>query len=275
MSATQDKAPASGQGREGDNRPNQEEETINMNATAIHGDVQETFDRLEGLPSNLMLVLRPDDAFYQQIRGSYRVGSWAFPMFVQQPDSYRVGSAHPFWTVIGPDGRVTRDVPRGFDEWLATVHPGLAATPNAVTRHGDYLVVSHGNYQITAVDHTGDEPMYELINFAEEERREKAKSDALVAAHPQIVAAKPKWADKVSVMGEGGGEVNVMFERDLGNVEISQWGTLEDGVFTMSEDEPLPMITVERLESVGHLEYIRSVAQQMLEAATLIEEAAA
>ncbi len=76
-------------------------------------------------------------------------------------------------------------------------------------------------------------------------------------------------------MGEGGGEINVMFERDLGNVTISQWGTLEDGVFTMSEDEPVPTITVERLEAVGHLDFIRSVAQQMLDAAALIEDAAA
>ncbi len=126
------------QGREGDNRSNHEEETITMNATAIHGDVQETFDRLEGLPSHLMLVLRPDDAFYQEIRGTYRVAPSRLPFFREQPDNYRVGTTHPFWTVIGPDGHVVKmqDVTGGFDAWIATVHPGLAATrtPSPATK---------------------------------------------------------------------------------------------------------------------------------------------
>ncbi|KQR86733.1 hypothetical protein ASF96_10455 [Microbacterium sp. Leaf179] len=243
-----------------------------MNTTAIHGDVQQIFDQLADLPSHSMLLLRSDDAFYQTIRGVYRVGSWAFPTIVQQPDSYVVGTTHPFWTIVGPDGRVTRDVPRGFHEWLATVHSGIAATPNAVVRHGDYLVVSHGVYQIKAVDYTGDEPVYELINFTEEERREQAAGDAFLAAHPEIRLMQPKWADDAEVMGAGGGEVNVMFERDLGNVTISQWGTFENGVFAMSEDEPFPTITVERLEAVGNLDFIRSVALQMLAAAQLVEE---
>lgn len=273
MTVTHSNAPASGQGYEGDDQDLKG--TIDMNTTAIHPDVQQIFDQLADLPPNSMLLLRPDDVFHQTIHGVYRVGAWAFPTIVQQPDSYAIGTTHPFWTIVRPDGRVTRDAPSGFDEWLATVHSGIAATPNAVVRHGNYLVVSHGVYQIKSVDYTGEAPVYELINFTEEERREQAASDAFLASHPEIRAAQPKWAEGAEVMGAGGGEVNIMFERDLGNVTISQWGTFENGVFAMSEDEPLPTITVERLEAVGNREFIRSVARQMLAAAQLVEEAAA
>lgn len=266
-------------GNEGEDQTNRQKEdqivsTIIADAgverQGVHPDVQATYERLEGVPSNRMLVLDESDPLFQRIPDVKRRTKSVFPTFDPlNPDTLDIGSAHAFWTIIGPDGRgVVDGFPDGFVEWAKTLPIEYFHRPNAAVRFGDFIAVSNGYFEVVGFEHAEDgSTVFELCTLKEAKRRRVAH---IFEAHPEIQAMKPAWADQIDIDGTDD-EFDVIYGREVGAVSVSQFALWDGEELVLEADGP--NVNVDRIEGTVTTEYLRSVAADMVTVAGILDEA--
>lgn len=236
----------------------------------VHPDVQDIFDRLEQIPAGHMLVLDESDPLFQRIPDTKRRTKSVFPMFDPlSPEAHGIGSLHPFWTIIGPDGRdVVDGFPEGFVEWSRSLPLEYFRRPNAVVRFGEFLAVSNGYFEVVGFEHAEDgSTVFELCTLKEAKRRRVA---SIFDAYPQIQVVKPSWADSIEVDGTVD-EFDVIYSREVGAVSVCQFGLWDGDEFVLDSDGP--NVNVDRIEGVVSPAYLRGVAADMVTVAAILDEA--
>ena len=200
----------------------------------IHPAVQEIFDGIETLEAGFRWVLKPGDPFYEAPTDTCIAPS------TQEHERGNVHSRNAIYDIhgerhlVGVRGvdwynDVVKDVD-SVDMWW------VSRTPNAVLRAGDWLIIGRG---VWAASGWNEDGMTEWISADRwQEINEQAHVD-FVAAHPEIEACKPAWAesydlgDTVDYAGHPRTRATVFYNREFGDVEVFQTGRIEGGTITL------------------------------------------
>lgn len=148
---------------------------------------------------------------------------------------------------------------------------GVMYTPNAVHVLEDGVFVSDGMFvawEWTTLDGAAAVRLISMEKFLHLSRdAEKAAEEAFLNDHPEIMAAKPAWADRVEVFGfDYDGPKEVTFSRDNAAV----FGVYDEDTFKITD--PRPSFRFE-FEGVGVAEARAAIAafQAAIDATTSTE----
>ncbi|MDR6868160.1 hypothetical protein J2Y69_002771 [Microbacterium resistens] len=218
--------------------------------------------------------LEPSDALYQDVAPSFKkpadwlgcaVGDAAGCMHM----------AHP----VDQNGRKV-EIPAG-DWWQEQIAKHSTATlrywkrnANAAIRVGELLAISLGMYLVAGERVEDGEPVVELITAAERRRRDRENERAWAAAHPEVMAAMPVWADDVSVGLDGVEGVELWFERHIGPVSLSRPARHVDGRLIFDDATSTPYVAIDR-DNIEELtvDAMRELASSLMTAVGVIEGA--
>lgn len=96
-------------------------------------------------------------------------------------------------------------------------------------------------------------------------------SDKWIAAHPEVTAAAPPWADKIEAEADLDGRyVSVSYDRVCGAVEIGIAATWDNGTITVSDPAPAYLYFRENETGVT-AEKLRQFAAEFAAAADAME----
>lgn len=103
-----------------------------------------------------------------------------------------------------------------------------------------------------------------------------AASEAWRQEHPEVVSAKPDWADTLTIeVLDGDDPVDVWAEREIGVVSLSRHGEWRDGVLTWDGGTDAPSVYLLRDNTedltVGRM---REIASSLMAAIPVVEAAA-
>lgn len=147
----------------------------------------------------------------------------------------------------------------------------LKAIPNAATRAGDFLVISHGEFiPVTKMD----DDTYELVSHDEWRRQERARLNSFADNRPVIRESKPSWAESTDVdaVDPQTHEADIVYGRSFGPVELSRAAVYADGVMQFDDDTDRPFVTLTKHEDLT-LEEMRELASALMAAIPVVEEA--
>lgn len=98
-------------------------------------------------------------------------------------------------------------------------------------------------------------------------------SDEWIAAHPEVTAAAPGWADKIEASDDGP-NVALSYDRTFGAVEIGTAATWIDGVIQTHDHAPAYVYFAENERGVTSAD-LRQFAAEFAAAADAMEAAGA
>ncbi|MFK0401041.1 hypothetical protein ACIQTT_01795 [Microbacterium sp. NPDC090225] len=149
------------------------------------------------------------------------------------------------------------------------------STPNSAIRIGDLLVISLGYMIPSAPVEVDGERFVEMVTPEEARRRDRVAKEEWLAAHPEVRASKPEWAESMAIEWEGyPSEISVLYERVIGAVTISLAGVVEDGRLSFDRDTPDVLVKAGNMcEEIGGLVEMRSLAASLMAAIPVLEEA--
>lgn len=120
------------------------------------------------------------------------------------------------------------------DAW--NIFHGVMAKKNAAYVSDDLVFVSHGFRFAHAETELYGVPAVAFVTVDEVDRRRQAAEDAFIEAHPEILASRPAWSDKVRVIDEPTGDRLVLFETDVRDFATVATSALwRDGVVVMDD----------------------------------------
>lgn len=279
MTANNEEGPAvQSEAFENTSTPSEEQETNETQTTAapeysatdVGAAMQRLFSEIDACPEGHIVTLNPEDPFFQEI----------LPVRVkpagemQAPEVGELVSLAPLFDAAG------RRVEQPADDWWAAAEADVPErvrqhwkhTPNAAIRLGEFLAISHGTYIVAAEREVDGVRVFELINLAEQKRRDRAERDEYLNAHPEILAAKPDWATKVSVDAFDEDGADVIYDRDFGRVELSRGARFESGRVTFDDNTTAPSVFIYEREDLT-VEGMRELASALLAAIPTVEAA--
>lgn len=147
----------------------------------------------------------------------------------------------------------------------------LKSIPNAATRAGDFLVISHGEFiPVTKFD----DDTYELVSRDEWRRRQRTRLNSFADNRPLIRESKPSWAESTDVdaVDPQTHEADIVYGRSFGPVELSRAAVYVDGGMRFDDNTDRPFVTLAKHEDLT-LEEMRELASALMAAIPVVEEA--
>lgn len=250
---------------------------------AVHPDVQRIFDDIAAVPEGHHLYLEPGDPLYgAPVDDELHLVSQHRCTLEELRD--RIKRAHSEWWAAVFDASGTRVPLAERDEawWereFEGIEPNLVRSvsrrPNGVLRTAnDFLVVSRGMFVPVEETEVDGEPAVKFVTEARwlQHRKEqrRARAAAFLEEHPEVVAAKPAWAEDViaDVDDEG---VTVTFHRECGGgVGLSREAEFEDGRLRFLDDTTAPAVYRSDVEDAGP-DKLRDIAAGLMAAADVLD----
>lgn len=210
-----------------------------INAPEISPAIRALFDQIEHAPEGTYTQVTEGDFGWRS-----RVDEWTTPLaetghtaenMQQQVDSGEQALFCRFWRADGAKVSLSEQTTEFLDAEFWPLPNARYERDAAFRTPGGYLYISDGMWIPTALEDVDGTPTvtYTAKGLLTQRLREadRARQDAVLAAHPEIISNKPSWASATDISDDATG-IDVYYVAEFGPVGLTQIDSFEDGAWS-------------------------------------------